>query len=98
MQSYSLMLMGARFGIKIHGDDSDLAWIPYMLLTTQLPPVFEKQLIASTHKDKIIQKLCYLKFGEHPGDHYFRKMIDSYTARREHACSTMTPEEIKRYK
>lgn len=96
--SYSLMLIASRYGMKIHGDDSDLAWIPYLVLTTSLPPAFDKNLRATTHKDKIIQRLCYMKFGEHPGDYYFSKVIEKYSAKRSENISKMTSDEVKSYK
>ena len=98
VHSYSLMLMAARLGIKIHGEDSDLAWIAYAALASALPPEFEKELLATTLKDKIIQKLCYMRFGEHPGDLYFKKVIEGYSHRRERIFSVLKPDEIKRYK
>lgn len=98
VHSYSLVLMAARFKLKINGNDSDLAWIPYIALATPLPPDFEQALRATTAKDKLIQRICYLKFGEHPGDLYFRKVIDSYSNKRQKFIAALKPDEIKQYK
>lgn len=94
---YSLMLMASRLGLKITNDYADLSWIPYIVLATKLPSDFEKNINTTASKEKVIQRLCYLKAGDHPGDKYFKELINHYILRRSIILKGLTEENRKKF-
>ena len=66
--------MGTRLGFNLYDpEEADLAWIPYTMLLTRLPEAWEKTLLTK-NSEKVLHNLCYLKFGTHPGDKYFKTL------------------------
>lgn len=98
VHSYSLMLMASRLGIKITNEDSDLSWIPYLALSLQTPPKFQKKMSAANTDQRIlVHKLCSLKPGSHPADRYFKKLIEHYLHTRSIILGALTEENKKKY-
>lgn len=92
------MLMASRMGLKITSQNSDLALIPYLMLSLQLPPQFERKMTATYPEERVyIQKLCELKVGAHPADHYFHKVLEHLLPMRMKILGALREENKKRY-
>ncbi|RZK05970.1 MAG: hypothetical protein EOO43_21940, partial [Flavobacterium sp.] len=94
VQPYHIVLMGHRLGVQIHNiEEPDLAWILYLALVARGPESMETNLSITSPKAKMrYQKICNMKFGEHPGDKYFKTVVIYNQMRRKILLENM-PEE-----
>jgi len=90
--------MAQRLGIKLESsEEPDLAWIAYLALIAKIPEKSEAVLSIGTSKDKLYQKVCYMKPGEHPGDNYFKTLTAYQQAKRHIVLEHMQPEQRAKY-
>ena len=83
LHSYHLALMALRMGIKLElNQEADLIWIANLCIAAKVPQKWEALLGFGVAKDKLYQKICYLKPGEFPGDKYFMCVLAYQRAKR----------------
>lgn len=95
IQPFHIALMGHRLGAQINNiEEPDLAWIPQLALMTQLPSNFETNMLITSPKNKMrYQKVCNMKFGEHPGDKYFKTVLIYNQMRRKILLENLSIED-----
>lgn len=90
--------MANRLGLQVHnGEESDLAWIAYLALTVKLPESKETNLSITSPKANRLQKMCSMKYGEHPGDKYFKTLLLYQQMRRKILSEYMSLEDHVQY-
>jgi len=95
VQPYHIVLMGHRLGVQIHNiEEPDLAWILYLALAVRGPESMETNLSITSPKTKMrYHKICNMKFGEHPGDKYFKTVVIYNQMRRKILLENLTEED-----